>query len=365
MRSTVRLLDANANRAREAMRVMEDAARFLLDDARLTRTVKELRHRFADAVRLLGQFVHGLEQQRNTPSDVGTRISTPSERTRTDERQVVIASAKRLSEALRCLEEYGKISAPAAAGMFEQIRYEAYEVEKRLLLRLGSAQARQYRLCVIISEYLCAQLGWNDVARACLDAGADCVQLREKGLADRELLDRAIQLVELAKRYETASRPRPAVIINDRPDVAVMSQADGVHLGHDDVPADRVRAFLGGRLVIGASTHTMREARAARDFADYCGVGAIFATATKHRKPSGLAYLKQFVAKYPHQPHLAIGGITPQNVSQVIDAGARGVAVSSVVCGATKPSAVVRKLLRVIPAVKDSPMGGGGRRGLA
>ena len=93
----------------------------------------------------------------------------------------------------------------------------------------------------------------------------------------------------------------------------------------------------------------MAEARrAVAAEADYCGVGAIFPTATKARTPSGLEYLRAFVARYPDKPHLAIGGITPDNIAQVVDAGARGVAVSSVVCGAKKPGAVVRRLLRSI-----------------
>jgi thiamine-phosphate pyrophosphorylase len=350
-----RLLDANSNRAREAMRVMEDAARFLLDDPGLARELKSLRHDFASAMRLLG-LGRPLEWHRDTPGDVGTRIGTRAESQRQDVHDVVVAAGKRLTEALRSLEEYGKIETPVAAGRVEALRYRAYELERKLLGALGSRRRRQWRLCVIITESLCAHRPWLDVARACLDAGADCLQLREKTLDDRELHRRACALVGLATDRAAARKAPPSVIINDRPDIASAACADGVHLGEQDMPPDRVRLWARRDFLIGVSTHSLAEARAAiRAGADYCGVGAIFPTTTKDRRPSGLRYLHQFISHHPHRPHLAIGGITPDNVSQVIEAGARGVAVSSIVCGAASPAAVVRRLLRKIPPLKDSP----------
>ncbi len=337
MADVKRLLDANANRAREAMRVMEDAARFLLDDTGLSRELKKLRHDFAAAMRK----VPGIEFSRDTPGDVGTAITTKTEWRRDSVRDVAVAAGKRLSEALRCLEEFGKLLSPEMAAAVKQLRYRAYELEKRLLLRLPVFAG--WRVCVILSEHLCTHHGWLDVARASLDGGADCIQLREKSLESDELLERAAKLVALAGK-------RAAVIINDRPDVALLAGAAGVHLGQTDLPIAGVRRIAGRQLLIGSSTHNLAEARRADTAgADYCGVGAIFQTTTKNIKHSGLEYLREFVVRYPMMKHLAIGGITPLNVDQVVCAGGRGVAVSSIVCGAQKPAAVVRKLLRVIP----------------
>jgi thiamine-phosphate pyrophosphorylase len=336
-------MDANANRAREATRVMEDAARFLLDDAKLSGKLKNLRHDLAAALAKLAPLTGGLEIHRDTPRDVGTSISTAGERSRGSARDVVVAAGKRLSEAMRCLEEYGKAYSAAAAQQLETLRYRGYELEKQLHEKLGAIRGRQWRLCVIITGSLCEHQNWFDVARAAVDAGADCIQLREKHLSDRHLLARIDRLTneEVQRRF--------SVIVNDRPDIAVVGEADGVHLGADDLPAKRVRRLLGPERIIGISTHSLAEARrAVVGGADYCGVGAIFPTTTKPRRPSGLAYLRQFVAKYPHMPHLAIGGITPDNVSQVMDAGAKGIAVSSIVCGARKPATTVRKLLRAM-----------------
>lgn len=348
MADVLRLIDANANRAREAMRVLEDAARFLLDDAELSNRFKALRHDLAAALNGIG----GIELHRDTPGDVGTASSTEAERRRGTTADVAIAAGKRLSESLRCLEEYGKLIGADLAAAVEQLRYRGYELETRLHRRLGSRAVRQWRLCVIVTESLCTHHAWLDVAAAAIDAGADCIQLREKELTDAELLERARRLVRLAG-------DRAAVIVNDRPDIALLAGAAGVHLGEHDLPVEEARKLTGRRLLIGASTHDLSEARRAVEAgADYCGVGAMFPTTTKPRQPAGLEYLRQFLDRYPSTPHLAIGGINPQTVTEVVEAGARGVAVSSCVCGAQDPAAIVRQLLAAIPADRCEPTTG-------
>lgn len=333
-RSVTRLLDANANRAREAMRVMEDAARFLLDDATLSKSLKQLRHDFAAALAMLPTVI----AQRDTPGDVGTGHTTKSESRRGSSRDVAVAAGKRLSEALRCLEEFGKLHSPAFAAAMKQLRYRGYTLEQRLAARLTVPP--QWRLCLILTQSLCTERDGFEVARRCVDAGADCVQLREKNLDGGELLDRTARLVELCGE-------RASVIVNDRPDVALLAGAAGVHLGQHDLPIERVRAWVGPSLWIGSSTHNLTEARRALAAgADYCGVGAIFPTATKARRPSGLKYLRQFLAAHPGTPHLAIGGITPANIHEVAAAGARGIAVSSILCNAKNPGQITRQLLR-------------------
>ncbi len=338
MSRTNRLLDANANRAREALRVMEDAARFLLDDARLSASLKQLRHDLAEALRALPDVAFW----RDTPGDVGTAIGTEAEAQRASSRAVVVAAGKRLSEALRCCEEFGKLHDAVFAARIERCRYRGYELEAQLLARMTAADPSGWRLCLLVTESLCTHHDWLAVVEQAVEAGVDCVQLREKGLGDRELLERAGRLVGCAK-------PRAAVVINDRPDVALLAGADGVHLGQGDLSVAHVRRVAGRELVVGVSTHDLDEAGAAVEAgADYCGVGAVFDTSTKRRRPSGLAYVTQFVERYPQTPHLAIGGITPDNVDRVVAAGARGVAVSACVCGAEQPGVVVNKLLQAI-----------------
>lgn len=364
MPSVHRILDANANRAREALRVMEEAARFVLNDAELCGAIKSIRHELASAL----ARVPALNANRDTPGDVGTSIKASGEGDRSSVADVVIAAGKRLSEALRAIEEYAKVlpdtfdsndrdPRPLWA-IVESLRYRGYDIEQRLNRELATGRARQWRLCVLITAELCRGGDWLRVARGCVEGGADCVQLREKAIESGELLRRASTLVALC-------RPRGvSVIINDRPDIALLAGADGVHLGQHDLPCTQARRLVGNQLLIGVSTSRLDEARRAKlDGADYCGVGPMFNTTTKHKDVIvGPAYLAEFVA-WGGLPHLAIGGVTAERVPALLEAiagraragdtagvPAIGVAVSSAVCAADDPAAQARRLRAALDA---------------
>ncbi len=338
MSDVLRIIDANANRAREALRVMEEAARFILNHATLTETVKLMRHDLTDAMTPLDHAIHW----RHTPGDVGTQLSTDNENSRENTFDVAAAACKRLTEALRAIEEYGKTLthiAPKLPNQIEQMRYHAYDIEQSLLRCLVTNRPAQYRLCVLITESLCLHHHWFDVAEAAVRGGADCIQLREKQLDDRELLDRAARLVEYCRRKDAA------VIINDRPDIALLAGADGVHLGQNDLPAQQVRKLAGRRLVIGASTSNIDQAESAlSNGADYCGVGPMFPSSTKHKETiAGTTYLKQYL-QWNKLPHLAIGGIGPDNISDLVQHSVKGIAVSACICQSKIPEEDTRKL---------------------
>lgn len=337
----LRALDANLNRAREAARVMEDAARFLLDDAALAEGLKSIRHELTAAAELLPP----LDGHRDTIGDVGAALTHAGERGRAGARGVAVAAGKRLGEALRSLEEFGKLVDEGFAGRMKSLRYRGYELESALVARLPARDAGTWRVCVLVTESLCRGRSWESIAEAAIAGGADAIQLREKSLPDAELLHRARRLVGLAAQ-------RAAVVVNDRPDVAILANADAVHVGQDDLSIADVRHIVGRRLLVGASTHDLAEADAAvAAGADYCGVGAMFATATKpDRSATGAAFLARFVAAHPHVPHLAIGGVTPDNVATLVAAGCRGVAVGAGVCGADDPEEAVRRLRGVLEA---------------
>lgn len=341
MSAIARMLDANVNRAREALRVMEDAARFGLDDATLSAELKTLRHALGDALRSLPPG--WLEAHRDTPGDVGTTIKTDAEMSRKGGlADVVIAAGKRLAEALRVIEEACKTVDSAIAHRIESLRYRAYDVDQRLTLRLCSGRAKQWRLCLLLSVALCKR-PWREVLAAAIEGGVDCVQVREKQLDGGDLAAHVREVI-------TEVRPSGgAVIVNDRADVALAAGADGVHLGQTDLRVRDVRRLAGRNLIVGVSTHNLIEAqRAVDDGADYCGVGAMFPSSTKPREASGIAYLISFIERFPNTPHLAIGGITSENVGEIVAAGARGVAVSSAICSADDPRAVARSLITSI-----------------
>ncbi|MEX2219438.1 MAG: thiamine phosphate synthase [Phycisphaerales bacterium] len=362
MHPLARLIDANANRAREALRMMEDLARFALDDAALSADLKALRHDLRAALDALAE--RGLDRgmllaSRDTEHDVGTTTSTEAETRRDSPRDLALAAGARLSESLRALDEATKLVPPTASGatgvpssarpcppsQFESLRYRAYTAEQRLALALTTGRCPQWPLCLLLTESLCAR-PWLEVATAAIDAGAACLQLREKGLPDRELLARARRLVELAG-------PRGvSVIINDRPEIALLAGADGVHLGQSDIPIHDARRLAGDRLLIGLSAANADQARAAiRAGADYCGLGPMFPTTTKHKPTlAGPALIRDYLADpiLAQRTHLAIGGITPGNAPALAAAGCKGVAVSSAVCSARDPAAVCRALLAAL-----------------
>lgn len=333
-----RLLDAAANRAREALRVLEDYTRFVLDDAFLTRELKNLRHAL---VALLEPLTLPFLHARATLDDVGTGISTSQEQQRGSLRDVVLANSKRLQEALRSLEEFGKIhSTPLGQGI-EQLRYRAYTLERALV---PGAEAREKlegaRLYVLVTEKLC-RASWIGTVRELLEGGADVIQLREKELDDRTLLQRA-------RAIRAMTRDHGALfLVNDRPDIALLSEADGVHLGQDDLPLAAARRLLHAGPLIGISTHDLEQVRrAVLEGAGYLGVGPTFPSRTKtFTELAGLDFVRA-ARQETSLPAFALGGITLENLDQVIQAGAKRVAVSHALCSAEDPRAAAAAMKR-------------------
>lgn len=209
---------------------------------------------------------------------------------------------------------------------------------------------RRVRLCVLVAEGS-SRLPLDQLVGEIAAGGADCVQLREKGISDRAFLERAIVCRRAAGRC--------LFVVNDRPDIAILSGADGVHVGQDDLPAEAVRRLVGPDMAIGVSTTTLEEIPSAEAWADYLGVGAVFTTTTKEdAKYPGLAYVRE-AARVARLPFVAIGGINPGNVASVIAAGAPGVAVSACVVKSDDPREATRALKEAI----DAALAGRGDRG--
>ena len=319
----LRMLDANLNRAREALRTVEDYARFALDDGDLCGRLKAIRHDLATAT---GGIAADAVLWRDTPGDVGTTITTTAERRRGDLASAVVAAGKRFGEAARVVEELLKIDAPDAAATVEQVRYHFYEIERRVAGTLRPADLfASVRVYVLITESACRR-GWFETAELAIKGGADCLQLREPELPAGELLARAKKLTALCRDAKVP------LIINDRPDVAVLSGAGGVHVGQGDLPAADARKIVGSRMIVGVSTHTVEQVKQAkRDGADYVGVGPVFPSPTKPRDIlPGLAFARA-AAALDLLPTVAIAGVTPANAADVWATGVTAVAVTSAV----------------------------------
>jgi thiamine-phosphate pyrophosphorylase len=325
-----RVLDAAANRAREALRVLEDHNRFVRNDKLLTEQLKQVRHGLAAALEHLPAGL--LLAARDTTHDVGTGVSTERERRRASLAAVVQANAKRLQESLRSLEEFGKLFSAEFGQAIERLRYTSYTLERALLLGdAAHARLADCRLCVLVTESLCRLSLAGTVREACA-GGAQLIQLREKGLDDRRLLALAREVRRITRSCEVL------FIVNDRPDIALLAEADGVHLGQDDLPIHEARRIVGPAALIGVSTHDLEQVRqAVLAGASYLGVGPTFASRTKDfAAHAGLDFVRQAAAETA-LPAFALGGITADNVGQVLAAGARRIAVSHAVCAADDP----------------------------
>jgi thiamine-phosphate pyrophosphorylase len=335
-----RILDANLNRAREGLRVAEDFARFVVEDRRLAEQAKLFRHALADAARALeASGGKPLLSARDTAGDVGTDIRTDSEVTRAAPAAVATAAAKRVGEALRVLCEFAKLAEPRVAEQLDQLRYRFYDWEKWLATAGDRGRIRRAKVYLLLSQRLCRGGDWRSAARAAIDGGVDVIQLREKDLPDGQLLDRAAWLVELCRAAGVLS------VINDRPDIAKLAGADGVHVGRDDLPAPAARRIVRATQFVGTSTHApdqLEDAIAAN--ADYIALGPMFPTSTKpDYAVAGVEYARAGIARLDGLgiPHVAVGGITPANAAQLAAAGVRCVAVSSaILCAEDIPAAV-------------------------
>jgi thiamine-phosphate pyrophosphorylase len=340
--STARVVDANANRAREALRVLDDYCRFVLDDAVLTEEMKGLRHLLAGLLSRIPANV--LHESRETLGDVGTGIIASGEMVRGSPAEVARINFKRLQEALRSLEEYGKLLNPELAAGMEALRYRSYTVEKALTLGdVARARLENAKLYVLLTGATCAAaLDWT--IREAADGGADIFQLREKTLSDRDLLERARNVRRWTR--ETGA----LFILNDRPDIARLADADGVHLGQDDMPVKEARKVLGPGSLIGVSTHNPDQVRQAiLDGASYIGVGPTFASTTKEfGELAGLEFVRQATAM-TNLPAFVIGGVAAENVREAVAAGAKRVAVSAAVCQADDPRVAAAVLRAALP----------------
>ena len=338
----LRILDANLNRAREALRVIEDYARYARDDSDAARRLKSCRHRLLE---FQGQFdAAALLAARDIAHDVGRDGKTTTEMQREDEAHVVRAAFARLTEALRSLSEFAKPASAAAAALAEAIRYEAYAIEQGLISRgPRRARLRAARVYVLLTADLCSG-DWFATAEACLRGGADCLQLREKSLPDRELLDRACRLRELTRAHDVM------LFINDRPDIARLADADGVHLGRDDLAVREARRILGGDALISITMHSDEELADAADAdIDAIAIGPMFPSTTKPGLPAGGRDLLRHARKQVAVPLLAIGGITSDNARDIFAAGADCICACAAVISAIDIENATRALRKCAP----------------
>ena len=342
----LRLVDANANRAREGIRTAEDYIRFTIQNARWASALKAIR---ASITALIAtHFVdNDLIAARNVSGDPGrpvdaTALHSVHLKPDEDAKSIARRGLKRAQEALRVLEEYTRVQFPDSAVQFSRHRYTLYEAEQWLMTCSTSATIlAQSRVYVLLTEALCKG-GLIPTAKAVLAAGCKLLQLREKDLPDQALLERARGLQCLCDEYHAV------LICNDRVDAALLVGASGVHVGQDDLNPEEVRTLSGRRLLLGRSTHNVVQAREALsdERVDYIAIGSMYDTTTKQKRiMAGLSLAQQVSAIPTDIPVFAIGGITEERIEELKLAGVKRIAVASVVMQSSTPGDVTRRLI--------------------
>lgn len=329
-------LDACFNRWVEALRTVEDRLRFDLELNAAPFRWRALRHRVAELRIEVERATAGLGAARAMAADPGA----PKNRSATaanpasagvarassahrDLGDLLRANLSRARESARSIEETLRVVDTRLASRAEEIRYDLYECEAEVLRRLAPSRLRlaDVRLYVLVTASLASRPVTETVAAA-LAGGAQMIQLREKEMPRGQLLALARQVREITHAHGAL------FIVNDFVDIALLSGADGVHQGQDDLSVADARRVLGADAIVGVSTHGPEQAeRACLDGADYIGVGPIFATLTKeHRSAVGLEMIGE-ADRVCDLPAFAIGSVNRESLAQVLAAGARRIAV--------------------------------------
>lgn len=341
---TLRIVDANLNRIAEGLRVLEELARFILNDAALTEELRSWRHRLREQGK---DKESQLLWARDAQGDVGAESPLTG---RTDLSSLVNANARRVEESLRVLEEVSQLpDVPWSAQLFRDARFALYTIEKNLYSRLVRREkaAQIAGLYVIIDSQFLKGRDEVAVARQAIQGGARVIQLRDKGRDKGQVLPVAQALQELC-----SGRGVP-FLVNDHLDIALAANADGLHIGQTDLPLPVARRYLPPDKVIGVSTRNREQAlRAQAEGADYVAVGSIFATGTKEGAVvRGLEALRE-VKSAVSIPVVAIGGINHENAAQVVGAGADAVSVISAILGAEDVAQASREMVQRMEAAR-------------
>lgn len=349
----LRIIDANFNRAREGLRVVEELVRFEMNSKELSERLKGIRHSIAG---LMDELFDSslLVSARDSQGDVGLAIHMDTENSRTGKAGIIKANMKRAQEAIRVLEEFVKLYSPKTSQKIKALRYQVYLLEQEVLQAVEKNK-RIHGLYLILDYGLFGERIWDrDCVKEIITAGVDVVQLRVKmqeragvniaqNLPDGKLIMLGKMLREITEEADVL------LIINDRIDIALSVKADGVHLGQDDMPIAVARKLMGDK-IIGISTHSLAQAQQAeKNGADYIGIGPVYNTTTKHvvGNPLGCRIVHE-ICKMVSLPVVAIGGINQDNLAKVIKTGIQGIAVANAILKTADPVAMTKKIAGIL-----------------
>lgn len=316
-----RIIDVNLNRLDESLKLIEDIARFHIANRALLSQIRKIRSEFRDFKKSLP--LRDIIRSRRSSEDPG-RPTNFDTRTTKPVSAVILSNLARAKEASRILEETSKTFRAKSSGLMKEIRFKIYDLEKEIIRHID--KNFDPHLQVIIDEQYVSSCDVEEVTKILMANGATMIQLRAKEMDDRSFLKYA------SKIRETIGKKDVRFIVNDRTDIAMASNAHGIHLGQKDIPARVARRIMGDYAIIGVSARTVREARKAEsDGADYLGVGALYPTKTKRDARTCTLSTLRSICRSVGIPVIGIGGVNSSNYRAVLRAGAAGIAISSFV----------------------------------
>lgn len=333
------IIDANLDRAREGLRVLEDWARFALGRKDLVKKLKNFRQKLGES------HLKEYKSSRNFLEDECTGLSHPQQFKRNKIEDIISANSARIQESCRVIEEFARNQNNALARNASTIRYETYKLEIELLeANLNREMTKillENDLYFITSQ--CPDL--QEKIKSALEGGVKIIQHRFKKGTDLEHLEEATKISNLCKEYQAL------FIVNDRIDIALSCNADGVHLGQDDIDLKAARKILGYSKIIGISANNKSDiCKAINDGSDYIGIGPVFETSIKKNKsPLGYERIKK-LTKNISIPWFAIGGITSENISLLTKNGIKKVAIISDILYSDNPK---EKAIMIIKTLSD------------
>lgn len=342
----LRIIDANLNRCREALRVVEDVFRLGFPEAEAAKKMKEMRHRLAAVGGDISPDGLALLDARDAAGDVGRGVrAAKQKRAYSELAEAASANIKRAQEAARVLEETARMVSPGLAPALERLRFEMYEFERGFLPRLSRRSRLENVLLYALVTSAISPHPVPEMVKALIDGGADMIQLREKVLPDGEFARNAEKVAAVCRRGGAL------FIVNDRPDIAAAVGADGVHLGQEDLPPAHGRRVLGECGIVGVSTRSMEMARkAAAGGADYVAIGPVFESRiAPDKEPIGLKTAKA-VTEGVDAAVFAIGGISENTIGAALEGGCRRVAVCTALLWAENPADMAKNLKRALLA---------------
>tara|TARA_B100000674_G_scaffold478739_1_gene476243 strand:+ start:352 stop:1413 length:1062 start_codon:yes stop_codon:yes gene_type:complete len=331
------IIDANLDRAREGLRVLEDWARFGLGREDFVKKIKNYRQ-------ILGKH-HLLiyKEARNFINDECTGMAHPEQLLRNRTESIIFSNAARVQEALRVIEEFSRNHNRELSIAASRIRYEIYKLEIALI----NCENNRFRLKILQENDLyLITMNCDDLIgkiRNILEGGVKIIQYRAKDGNDLKNLVEAKKIRELCTKFEAL------FIVNDRIDLALASDADGIHLGQEDIDIKSARKILGFSKIIGVSAGKESEIKnAIRDGCDYLGIGAIFLSTTKKNKiPLGIDEIRR-ISKDINIPWFAIGGIKVENIPSLKANGIKKVAIISDLLNSENPKEKAMMLIKAL-----------------